>query len=111
MIEKNLLNGNYVIKLESGGLKTFIVDADVGLKPGVRVDCEKTLNYNGVKLCYVKRSEDCTLVVLITEKRSEIIGCYVVGYAGAAEVARNKCMQCAKEFSAAIDATTADKVQ
>ncbi|ADL18662.1 hypothetical protein ASAC_0255 [Acidilobus saccharovorans 345-15] len=111
MIEKNLLDGNYVIKLESEGLKTFIIDTDVGLKPGVRVDCVKALNYNGIKLCYVKRPEGCTLVVLITENRSEVIGCYVVGYAGAAEGARDKCAQCAKEFSAAIDAATASKVQ
>lgn len=111
MIEKDLLNGNYVIKFESKGLKTFIVDIDVALRPDVKVECEKSLNYNDVKLCYVKRSEDCKLVILIARNRSEAIGCYMTGYAGPPEGAYNKCLQCANELSVAVDNAIASKAQ
>jgi len=101
LIEGTTREGTYVVKLDTGHSKTFIVDVNlnIGQRP---VSCDQTLRYDGVDLCYVRLSSDCTLVVLEVGGSKEVIGCYVSGLEVNEDEAAGFCKSCASRLLSLI---------
>lgn len=60
-----------ILVLEGGGVKLYIIDHYELLEK--EPSCDKAIELEGARLCYIELGEGCEAVVLITGGRREII--------------------------------------